>query len=158
MFGDNSFIRAIMIKKKEVLNLDFRKIDEYIKMSEEDFFNNTKNSLVLFVDGYDNDKRELYDIIQVRKYFRELLKRHPYLFYYLNTNSWQLVYLCSCVNIAKATQESKTNIEIQFRKDVEFVRNVIQSTINYDKLNDVKELEDFVGKLTQFMLTGILQG
>ena len=153
MFKKNSFVRAMMLNREEIINLDFRRIDKFIKLAEEEFSHDTQNSLDFFVGGYDNKEKELYEIMEVRKYFRELLKRHPYLFYYLHKDSWQLVYLCTCANIANTSQKSSVYTEVQFRRDVEFIKSIMQSTIDY-KADDMDELEDSMMELLEFMKTG----
>src|ERR1700738_2408413 len=42
-----------------------------------------RNRVQFQILGYDEDSRELYDIPEVREYYRELYNRHPGLFYWI---------------------------------------------------------------------------
>ena len=53
----------------------------------------------LFVEGYESDPRELYEIAEVRQFFRELDAAFPFWFYFLSTfgESFLLVLtFCLC--------------------------------------------------------------
>lgn len=52
-----------------------------------------RNRVQFQILGYDEDSRELYDIPEVREYYRELYNRHPGLFYWIDTRSYMLVFL-----------------------------------------------------------------
>jgi hypothetical protein len=42
------------------------------------------NHLALFIEGYDDDPREIYAIPEVRKFYQELWQRWPYWLYFCN--------------------------------------------------------------------------
>jgi len=52
-----------------------------------------RNRIQFQILGYDEDSRELYDIPEVREYYRELYNRHPGLFYWIDTRSYMLMFL-----------------------------------------------------------------
>jgi hypothetical protein len=52
-----------------------------------------RNRVQIKVCGFGNDKRELFDIPEVRKYFRKLFDDNPGLFYWIDINSYMFVFL-----------------------------------------------------------------
>ena len=52
-----------------------------------------RNRVRLEVLGYDNDPRELFDIPEVRKYFQNLFVENPSLFYWIDVDSYMLLFL-----------------------------------------------------------------
>lgn len=53
-----------------------------------------RNRIRLEVAGFADDPRELYEIPEIRQYFRALFRRHKGLFYWLDTGSGTLLFLC----------------------------------------------------------------
>ena len=43
-----------------------------------------RGGVIIFIQGYNNDPRELFEIEEVRNWFKALLEDVPYLFYYIN--------------------------------------------------------------------------
>ena len=52
-----------------------------------------RNRVQFQVLGYNDDSRELYDIPEVREFFRELYNLHPGLFYWIDPKSHMLIFL-----------------------------------------------------------------
>ncbi len=52
------------------------------------------------ISGYDNDKRELFEIVEVRKYLQEVDSKFPYWFYLLNNLHCSSLHLItySCID------------------------------------------------------------
>lgn len=72
------------------------RIDEVVK-----FFTNIKatkgyfRERVLFsISGYDEDRRELFEIEEVMKWTRKVVEAIPYIFYYIHQDSWAFI-ICS---------------------------------------------------------------
>ena len=64
----------------------------------------SKKKLMITFDGYDNDKREVYEIDEIRKYVKKVFEKNHDLFYYLtslvNNDSIILACLGNLTNIA----------------------------------------------------------
>lgn len=43
-----------------------------------------EGSLMMFFDGFDNDERDLYEIPEVREFYKEILNQFPNLLFFLN--------------------------------------------------------------------------
>lgn len=155
MLKPSGLFQISFIGKEEIKELDFSAFEMFIEDVANDGYKNREDTLIFAINGYDEDERELYDILEVRKYFRELLKKHPYIFYYLEEEMWQLLYLCACVNIAYIEQ-AEGEKQVAFRKDNEFIRYIMNSTIDYCTDNGFENTEKFVKMLIGFMLQGRL--
>jgi hypothetical protein len=57
-----------------------------------------RQAVILSIDGYDNDPRELFEIEEVRNYVKELDLRFPFWFYFLSlhTPALKMIALCQC--------------------------------------------------------------
>lgn len=155
MLKPSGLFQISFIGKEEIKELDFSAFEGFMEGVANDGYKNREDTLIFAVNGYDEDERELYDILEVRKYFRELLKKHPYIFYYLEEETWQLPYLCGCVNIAYIEQVEGDK-QVAFRKDNEFIRYIMNETIDYCTDNGFENTEKFVKMLIGFMLQGRL--
>lgn len=52
-----------------------------------------RNRVRLEVLGYSDDPRELYDIHEVKLYFKNLFERYPGIFYWIDIDSYMLMFL-----------------------------------------------------------------
>lgn len=50
-----------------------------------------RNKVIVEINGYNNDPRELYDISEVRRYFQKLFDDEPGLFYWFDMNSYMFL-------------------------------------------------------------------
>jgi hypothetical protein len=54
------------------------------------------NRLALFIEGYDNDPREIYAIPEVRRFYQQLWQRWPYWLYFCNLDTKNLMMMVMC--------------------------------------------------------------
>jgi hypothetical protein len=54
------------------------------------------NHLVMFIEGYDDDPREIYAIPEVRKFYQQLWQRWPYWLYFCNLDAENLMMMVMC--------------------------------------------------------------
>ena len=57
------------------------------------------NHLALFIEGYDDDPREIYAIPEVRKFYQQLWQRWPYWLYFCNLDTENLMMMVMCCNL-----------------------------------------------------------
>ena len=83
------------VSKREVMNKDYKRIisslDILKKAGKE-----SKRKLCLSFDGYDNDKREIYEIPEIREFVKYIYDNYKYLFYFLTLidNNRNVIYAC----------------------------------------------------------------
>jgi hypothetical protein len=56
------------------------------------------NKIDLSISGYDDDPRELWEIHEVKSYFKQLDKAFPYWFYFITKHSGALKMIYGCCN------------------------------------------------------------
>ena len=54
------------------------------------------NSLVLMIEGYDEDPREIYAIPEIRRFYQQLWKKWPYWLYFCNLDTENLMMMVMC--------------------------------------------------------------
>jgi hypothetical protein len=67
----------------------FKIINDFIPLLLE----RNRNRIRLEVLGYNNDHRELFDIPEVRVYFKELIERIPEFFYWIDIKSYMFIFM-----------------------------------------------------------------
>lgn len=74
------------------------------------------NRLVLAVDGYNDDPREVYLIREVRRFFASLNQEWPYLLYFANldTENFQTVVLCLLPSIATIKRDGSAVAGVEY--------------------------------------------
>lgn len=92
------------ITKREVETLDFTRFEQAFGFWPElrgDELRRRFDSLILVVDGYNQDLQEIYAIPEVRKYYTELHRRWPWWAFFLANIEAQIAvnYLCLLSNI-----------------------------------------------------------
>lgn len=86
-------VLALPIERDYVLS---GRIDEVVE-----FFTNIKatkgyfrNKVLFSISGYDDDRRELFEIEEVTKWTRKVIEAVPHIFYYVHEDSWAFM-ICS---------------------------------------------------------------
>lgn len=69
-----------------------------------------QNKIRVFVDGYDDDSRELWDIHEVRAFYRKLDEKFPYWFWFCDKNDVSLKVISDCLyqSSGKAEEQQQT--------------------------------------------------
>jgi len=84
---------VIQISKEEVLNCNIDRLVAILDSFVPDLCDRNRNRVKFEVTGYMNDSRELYDISEVKKYFRHFFDNYHGLFYWINVNSYMFVWM-----------------------------------------------------------------
>ena len=83
------------VSKREVTNKDYKRIINSLDILKE-AGKEAKSKLFLVFDGYENDKREIYEIPEIRDFVKYIYDKYKYLFYFLTTldNNRSIIYAC----------------------------------------------------------------
>ncbi len=83
------------VSKKEVTNKDYKRIINSLEILKE-AGTEAKRKLFLVFDGYNDDKREIYEIPEIRDFVKDIYNKYKYLFYFLTTldNNRSIIYAC----------------------------------------------------------------
>ncbi|KOP36795.1 MULTISPECIES: chlororespiratory reduction 6 domain-containing protein [unclassified Flavobacterium] len=119
---------VFIVAKEYIDDFNFVEIQNFCeKLLQEP--SKANNKLMLMIDGYDEDPRELCEIEEVREYFSVLDKLFPYWFYFLNRNGDKtqssLLLLASILVPIKKIEivSGKKYIEHDVDKFLEFMKN-----------------------------------
>lgn len=97
----NNFDLIILgVTRKEVEDTDISNVEKIFAdalRKDDDEVRNLKSRYSIAVSGYDNDKRELFEIEEFRKWARKLLTDNPECIYYFEEKSEQLL-VAACLN------------------------------------------------------------
>ena len=85
------------ISKDEVEGADFERIDTFFDELLE-FDNKPRQKVFFTFDGYNDDKRELIYIIEVVRYVKAMITRHPYFWYFATPYNSEFFYLALLVD------------------------------------------------------------
>jgi hypothetical protein len=137
------------ISRHDIELFDFENILTVLnKLKEEPA--NYVGKFAFIVSGYDNDKREIYEIPEIRSYFAFLDRTFPYWLFFFNlnlpTNQSPLMLLISClmdVEVLYEESDKKKFIKVDMPQLTEF----IQSHLPYfnemiDKAGISEEVEE----------------
>lgn len=106
------------------------------------------NALVLSIDGYNVDSRELYAIPEVRDYFSALTKRWPYWLFFLNVEceSFVIPLLCLLPSLECSKFDGSFNVSARFEPEEMSV--LLMELFPYmNRLCDIVDLgDDYVNR------------
>jgi hypothetical protein len=137
---DKSTLCSYVIDKKGVEELDFKPLKQLVKQltrTRQSAVNNRNKHFVTFLD-YDNDPREVYEIPEIRRWFKESLNNDIPWFYLLCSDDNGIsimILLYSCCDIKVISKDNSiTRVEIRDFIDIECWFN-----INFNNLNKLTE-------------------
>jgi hypothetical protein len=84
----------ICIGKPDVETRSLEPVIKLLKSFIPDLLERNRNRVQFQVIGFNDDPRELYEIPEVREYFKQLFQREPALFYWLDVDAHMLLLLC----------------------------------------------------------------
>ncbi len=127
-----------VISKEYIDNQNFEDVQNFYNQMLE---NPPKyeNKLIIVVEGYEDDPRELYEIEEVKNYFTILDKLFPYWFYFINKNvdktksSLSLIMLMLVPAKIIRANSKITNIEFDIEKFENFMR------VHFHHLNELTD-------------------
>lgn len=83
------------------------------------------NSLVLMIEGYDDDPREIYAIPEVRTFYQRFWQRWPYWLYIFNLNTENLMMMVMCcldsLDALKVQGQPQVQVQINPLEVVQFI-------------------------------------
>lgn len=137
------------VSKREIINKDFTRIRinlEILKKAGKD----ARGKLYLTFAGYENDKREIYMIPEIRNFVKTIWEEYKYLFYFLTSFDNNKSIIFACINDIKVSQNIRnhqTNLKILYNAEVK--SKTITATENFGSLigdfdGAIKELLKFI--------------
>lgn len=141
----------IVIGREQIESKDYKSIlDSLIPLfADRNTIMRFRSSVILSIDGYNNDASELFEIDDVRNYIKELDSRFPYWFFFLSlqTSSLKMIALCLC----KYKKASNTLVNM----DNDDLKWFLESHII--AMNQIFDTFSIDGKLNEEMTKNIIE-
>lgn len=130
------------IYKREIINKDLSRTIKLIKKLEE-AKEHARGKVVFIVDGYNNDKREIYMIPEIREFFKLVYEKYPYLFYFISSLDNNISIIYACLNDYRSYYNSKyTKVGLEIVDNYSLRNNIIEKTKEYGiKINDLENAQ-----------------
>ena len=136
-----SEIILLNVSKKEILNLDTSGLTTLLKKLtiDDEMIKKSESKLSFFIDGYNTDSREIYEIKEVRDWMKKVLYDFKYWGYFLDMRKdflqltgLRLIILCLCDSrIVKANKNNTMKyVEYDIAKSIELMQRL------FDWLNE----------------------
>lgn len=142
---------VLMISRRQVEERDMASVltnlKPFLATREDAWLYRGQMSLV--VDGYNEDPRELVDILDVREFLRTLVLQWPYWAYFFNQVDDSIKLLGSC--FCGANFPGGGAVEIDGAKIGDFLRR------GFDGMNSIFDKHDFPEKELELMSKGLLE-
>lgn len=124
------------ISKREIIQKDYSRIFKFFdKLTKAGIY--AKEKIHISFGGYDNDKREIYEIPEIREYVKNVCDKYGYLFYFINQidNNRSLIFACLCdFKSIHINGSNKVNLEIIYNNEIN--KHIENSMIEFGKKID----------------------
>lgn len=128
----------LSVTRSEIENNDFTKITKVLKVFQ-NYPDLSCGRLFMTFKGYSNNRLEIYEIDEIRKYVQRVYKEETNLFFFLSPIAENNFTIMRCFfnNVRMATDGVQVlhNVEI----DWELATEIVVSFINYAKSNDISQ-------------------
>ena len=154
-----SDIILLNISKKEVLNMDTSGLTTLLKKLtiNDEMIKKSESKLSIFIDGYNHDSREIYEIPEVVDWMKKVFEDFKYWGYFLDMRKdfrkftgLRLFILCLCDSKIIKTNENNTikSIEYNVKQSLDIMQKIFgwlnEFTDKFniaDEINNKKSLE-----------------
>jgi hypothetical protein len=114
----DSTLLFLTIDRKSIETSNLKDIDDSLNYFIKKGVRNFKSKLVIQVDGYDDDPREIFEIPAVKVYYTKVFAKYPHLIYFLSpyqsSDAWVLCCLCDSYQITTKAGVQDMNLKMKF--------------------------------------------
>ncbi len=145
LYNNMNFFDFIIhsVNKSEVINKDTDALNQILKSLREDLIKSYCKIMITF-DGYDNDKREIYEIQEIRDYVRKLFDENNDLFYFVTRmGSLNKVILACISDFQQIKTKGREDVIVGYKVSKE-VKEKILSALSIYPANNVKEVISYL--------------
>ena len=95
---------------------------------------------MLTFNGFDDDKREIYEIKEIREYVKNIYKKYKYMFYFLTNIDNNRSVIFACLNdYYSEYNDTRKKVQLAIVCDEELRKEIIENTLDYGLLVDDKD-------------------
>lgn len=137
--------RGFRLSKEEIIDSDVSRFLLGIarEANERGGLGTVQGKIFFEIDGYNDDKRGLWEIPEVRRYFRKLDETAPFFLYYIANETFAPLVRTYLKMFIDQSFFTNLNPNQKIKQDAEtFIRDKIQSVTSYcHKINSVEEIK-----------------
>lgn len=130
------------VSKRELINEDYTRIKNNLKILNH-AGKYARSKVMLTFDGFDNDKREIYEIPEIRKYVKNIWNKYKHIFYFLTPLDNNRAIIFACLNDFESIYkigEKETKLHIMYDKDIK--QKTIEEMFKYSlQINDLENIK-----------------
>lgn len=129
----NMTLFVYSVSKREILGNDFERIRKNLEILTK-AGKDAKGKLFLTFGGYEDDKREIYMIPEIRNFIKKIWEEYKYLFYFLTPFDNNKSIIFACINDVKSYQKINSNVinlEIIYNEKIKL--ETITATENFGR-------------------------
>lgn len=133
------------VSKRELLNKDYTRIEKNIKILNE-AGKLAKGKMILTFDGFDFDKREIYEIPEIREYVKNIWDKCKHIFYFLTAldNNRSIIFAC-LNNFECFSRIGDIRRQLHIIFDEEIKNETIDGMLKFGlKINDVEDVRRII--------------
>ena len=141
----NADIIFFSVSKRELLNKDYTRIENNIKILNE-AGKLAKRKMMLTFDGFDFDKREIYEIPEIREYVKNVWDKCKHIFYFLTAldNNRSIIFAC-LNNFECFSRIGDIRRQLHIIFDEEIKNETIDGMLKFGlKINDVEDVRRII--------------
>ena len=141
----NADIIFFSVSKRELLNKDYTRIENNIKILNE-AGKLAKGKMMLTFDGFDFDKREIYEIPEIREYVKNVWDKCKHIFYFLTAldNNRSIIFAC-LNNFECLIRIGDIRRQLHIIFDEEIKNETIDGMLKFGlKINDVEDVRRII--------------
>ena len=141
----NADIIFFSVSKRELLNKDYTRIENNIKILNE-AGKLAKGKMMLTFDGFDFDKREIYEILEIREYVKNIWDKCKHIFYFLTAldNNRSIIFAC-LNNFECFSRIGDIRRQLHIIFDEEIKNETIDGMLKFGlKINDVEDVRRII--------------
>ncbi|GFZ32728.1 hypothetical protein CSC2_32540 [Clostridium zeae] len=132
-YSDDRKLHLMILNKNYIEALDLQEIDKMLNVFKRTGIKKYKNNIVFQIDGYNDDPREIFEIPEIKAFFKKVFDKYPYMLYFLsNINSndaWVLACLCNKHQTCSIV--GKRNIDLKMQFDNNVLSQILNQTVAY---------------------------
>ena len=141
----NADIIFFSVSKRELLNKDYTRSENNIKILNE-AGKLAKGKMMLTFDGFDFDKREIYEIPEIREYVKNVWDKCKHIFYFLTAldNNRSIIFAC-LNNFECFSRIGDIRRQLHIIFDEEIKNETIDGMLKFGlKINDVEDVRRII--------------
>lgn len=137
-------IIVFTIYKYEIVEKNYKRILEMLETLKK-CGKVSKEKLMIVIDGYNSDTREIYEVKEIREYIKYIYEQYRYMFYFLTPLDNNRTVIYACLNDVQAITNIKTGVvSLHIIYNEEIRNKTIVAMKKYGKLINEPDMQRII--------------